>query len=103
MKNKYSWVPVLNDDNDEHYIPGKYLKEDIYTGENCLPQFDTEQECERWCQNQIISEIIKLQIEVSNAVFKGHKANDADEFANHRQRLAILRQILTDRKCSHFK
>jgi hypothetical protein len=51
MIKEYSWVPVLNDDNDEHYIPGKYLKEDIYTGENCLPMFDTKEECELWCKN----------------------------------------------------
>jgi hypothetical protein len=101
--NEYKWVPVLNDDNDEHYIPGKYLKEDIYTGEGCLPQFDTENECERWCHNQIISEIIKLQIEVSNAVFKGQKAHDADEFVKHREKLVILRKILKDRGSIHFK
>ena len=47
----------------------------------------------------IISEIIKLQTEVTNAVFKGHKANDTDEFEPHRKRLVVLRQILTDRKC----
>jgi len=103
MKNKYSWVPVLNDDNDEHYIPGKYLKEDIYQDENCLPQFDTQEECEQWCQNQIISEIIKLEIEVTASIFKGHKASDNDEFANHRQRLDILRQILKDRNSIYFK
>ena len=49
---EYRWVPVLNDDNDEHYIPGKYLKEDIYTGEDCLPQFDTKEDCELWCFNK---------------------------------------------------
>jgi hypothetical protein len=53
--------------------------------------------------NEIISEIIKLQIGVSNAIFKGHKASDNDEFAEDRKRLAILRQILIDRKSIHFK
>jgi hypothetical protein len=53
--------------------------------------------------NEIISEIIKLQIEVSNAVFKGHKASDNDEFENHRQRLVVLRQILKDRNSIHFR
>ena len=52
---------------------------------------------------EIISEIIKLQIEVSNAIFKGHKANDNDEFATHRKRLVILRQIMNARKSTHFK
>ena len=53
--------------------------------------------------NDIISEIIKLQIGVSNAVFKGHKANDDDEYAEDRKRLVILRQILTDRKSNSLK
>lgn len=47
--------------------------------------------------------IIKLQIEVSNAIFKGHKASDNDEFAPNRKRLVILRQILIDRKSIYFK
>lgn len=53
--------------------------------------------------DEIISEIIKLQIEVSNAIFNGHKASDNDEFVDHRKRLVVLRQILTDRKCIYFK
>lgn len=101
MKNKYSWVPVLND-NEDQYIPGRYLKEDIYTGEDCLPQFDTQEECERWCDNNIISEIIKLESEVTASIFKGHKANDADEYALHRERLTFLRQILKDKNSIHF-
>jgi hypothetical protein len=50
--NEYRWVPVLNDDNDEHYIPGKYLKEDIYTGVDCLPMYDNKEDCEQWCFNK---------------------------------------------------
>jgi hypothetical protein len=50
MTKEYAWVPVLND-NEDQYIPGRYLKEDIYTGEDCLPQFDTKEDCEQWCLN----------------------------------------------------
>jgi hypothetical protein len=102
MTKEYSWVPVLND-NEDQYIPGRYLKEDIYTGENCLPQFDTKEECELWCENQIISEIIKLETIVTESIFNGHKANDADEYADKRKRLVFLRQILKDRGSIHNK
>lgn len=43
---------------------------------------------------ELISEIIKLESEVTASIFKGHKANDADEYSNHRERLFFLRNIL---------
>lgn len=43
---------------------------------------------------ELISEIIKLESEVTASIFKGHKANDADEYSNHRERLVFLRNIL---------
>jgi hypothetical protein len=47
---------------------------------------------------EIISEIILLECEVTNALFKGHKANDKDEYVSHRERLFFLREILRERK-----
>jgi len=46
---------------------------------------------------EIITEIIKLECEVTESIFKGHKANDADKYANHRKRLFFLRKILKSR------
>jgi hypothetical protein len=46
---------------------------------------------------EIISEIIKLECEVTESIFRGHKANDADEYVNHRERLIFLRKILKTR------
>ena len=43
---------------------------------------------------ELISEIIKLESEVTASIFKGHKANDADEYSNYRERLFFLRNIL---------
>lgn len=43
---------------------------------------------------EIITEIIKLESEMTESIFKGHKANDADEYSNHRERLVFLRDIL---------
>ena len=43
---------------------------------------------------ELISEIIKLESEVTASIFKGHKANDAAEYSNHRERLVFLRNIL---------
>lgn len=53
--------------------------------------------------DEIISDVIRLEIEVTNAIFKGHKASDNDEFSEHRKRLSLLRKILKDRKCLYFK
>jgi hypothetical protein len=50
MNKEMSWVPVFDEDKD-NYVPGQYETKDIYQGENCLPQFDTKEECEQWCQN----------------------------------------------------
>lgn len=47
---------------------------------------------------EIISEVISLELEVTNAVFKGHKAADKDEFENHRERIFFLREILRERQ-----
>ena len=46
---------------------------------------------------ELISEIIKLESEVTASIFKGHKANDADEYYGHRERLVFLRKILKSR------
>jgi hypothetical protein len=43
---------------------------------------------------EIITEIIKLECEVTESIFRGHKADDADEYSNHRKRLVFLRKIL---------
>ena len=43
---------------------------------------------------EIITEIIKLECEVTESIFRGHKSNDADEYTNHRKRLVFLRKIL---------
>jgi hypothetical protein len=43
---------------------------------------------------EIITEIIKIESEVTASIFKGHKANDEDEYSNHRKRLSFLRKIL---------
>ena len=51
----------------------------------------------------IISEIIKLQTKVGEAIFKGHKANDADEYEPDRKRLVVLRQIMKSRNSIYFK
>ena len=50
MNKEMSWVPVFDEDKD-NYVPGQYQTKDIYQGENCLPMFNTQQECEQWCQN----------------------------------------------------
>ena len=47
---------------------------------------------------EIISEVISLETEVTNAIFNGHKAGDEDEFKNNRKRLFFLREILRERK-----
>jgi hypothetical protein len=46
---------------------------------------------------ELISEIIKLECEITESIFKGHKANDADEYSSHRERLVFLRKILKSR------
>ena len=43
------WVPVLEDDNSSKFIPGYYFKEDVYQGEDALPNFDNEEDCQTWC------------------------------------------------------
>jgi len=50
MIKEYSWVPVFDEDKD-NYVPGQYETKDIYQGVDCLPLFDTKEECEQWCQN----------------------------------------------------
>lgn len=42
----------------------------------------------------IVTEVIQLELEVTLAVFNGHKPNDEDKFAVHRKRLKELRNIL---------
>ncbi len=52
MNNKQmSWVPVLQDDNSNIYVPGQYETVDIYQGKDSLPMYDNKEECEQWCHN----------------------------------------------------
>lgn len=44
----YAWVGVLN---GNIYVPEKYELKDIYSGDNALPNFTTEQECQTWCNS----------------------------------------------------
>jgi hypothetical protein len=46
---------------------------------------------------ELISEIIKLECEITESIFKGHKANDGDQYVNHRKRLSLLRKTLRSR------
>jgi|APGre2960657373_1045057.scaffolds.fasta_scaffold690086_1 hypothetical protein len=41
-----------------------------------------------------VTNIIKLELEITTAVLTGHKASDDDKFAEHRKRLKELRTIL---------
>ena len=52
MNNKeMSWVPVLEDDNSNIYVPGQYETKDIYQGKDSLPMYDNKEDCEQWCFN----------------------------------------------------
>ena len=42
-------------------------------------------------KNKIFSRIITLQSEITNAILKGHKSNDCDDFKEHRKELMKLR------------
>ena len=42
----------------------------------------------------IISELVKLEYEVTLANMKGHKASDDDQYAQHRVRIKELRELL---------
>lgn len=42
----------------------------------------------------IISQIIKMELEIISAISKGHKASDYDEFQQHRELLSHYRKIL---------
>lgn len=46
----------------------------------------------------LISEIIRLELEIMRAIFEGHKAHDDDEFKLHRELLKIYRSLLYDTK-----
>ena len=43
---------------------------------------------------ETVTEIIKLELEITLAVLTGHKANDSDRFVEHRKRLRELRETL---------
>lgn len=45
-------------------------------------------------KEELISEIVKLEMEVMSAISNGHKAHDNDEFKLHRQLLKAYRNIL---------
>jgi len=42
----------------------------------------------------LISEIIKMELEIVSSISKGHKASDGDEFQKHRELLSYYRKIL---------
>jgi hypothetical protein len=42
----------------------------------------------------IISELVKLEYEVTIANLNGHRASDNDQFAEHRKRIEELRELL---------
>lgn len=42
----------------------------------------------------LVTEVIKLELEITTAVLNGHKPTDSDKFAGHRKRLKELRTIL---------
>ncbi len=46
----------------------------------------------------LISEIVKLELEITRAIFDGHKAHDDDKFKLHRELLKTYRSILYDTK-----
>lgn len=45
-------------------------------------------------QQEIISRIVELEMIVTEAVSKGHKAHNQDEFQPYREELKILRKKL---------
>jgi hypothetical protein len=44
--------------------------------------------------DDIISELVKLEYEVTIANLNGHRASDNDQFAQHRKRIEELRELL---------
>ena len=57
MKDKKNmvWVGVLNDHPENnhkvYYVPFECDKEYVYTGEDALPYFLTQEQCQIWCDN----------------------------------------------------
>jgi hypothetical protein len=45
-------------------------------------------------KKEIISRIIKIELEIREALSKGHKASDTDQFQQKRIELKVLRNIL---------
>ena len=46
--------------------------------------------------DEILTELVHLEYEVTDANMKGHKAADNDQFAGHRKRIGELRKLLKD-------
>jgi hypothetical protein len=44
--------------------------------------------------DDIITELVALEYEVTDANMNGHKATDNDQFAGHRKRIGELRELL---------
>jgi hypothetical protein len=44
--------------------------------------------------DDIITELVKLEYEVTIANLNGHRASDNDQFAQHRKRIEELRELL---------
>jgi hypothetical protein len=45
-------------------------------------------------KEEIISKILKMELEITSAVLSGHKATDGDEFHEKRIELKVLRKLL---------
>ena len=44
--------------------------------------------------DEILTELVHLEYEVTSANMKGHRATDTDQFAGHRKRIGELRELL---------
>lgn len=49
---EHRWVGALVDENIEDiYEPYRCETKDLYTGNDCLPSFETKEECQAWCDS----------------------------------------------------
>lgn len=62
LKDKLIWVGALEDHPEvggNDYTPIEVPKICCYEGTDALPQFDTEEECQTWCNNNTYESIMK--------------------------------------------
>jgi hypothetical protein len=45
-------------------------------------------------KEEIISKILKMELEITSAVLSGHKASDRDQYQEKRIQLKVLRSLL---------